>query len=202
MKKLQNRAPVARLNRIPHGLPSVERLITQLLLKLGENPEREGLVETPRRVAQTYQKLLSGYHQNLEEMMTVFDNEGYDEMVIAKDIEFYSLCEHHIMAFFGKVHVGYIPGDKIIGLSKMPRLVEVFSRRLQTQERLTSQIAQGLMDLLQPKGVGVVVEAQHLCMMARGVEKQNSVMTTSAVRGLFKKNSNTRSEFLRLIGKF
>lgn len=180
---------------------SLEAVIHQLISLVGENPEREGLLDTPRRVAKTYEKLLSGYHQNLEGMMTVFENEGYDEMVIAKNIEFYSLCEHHLLPFFGKVHVGYIPGEKIIGLSKMPRMIEVFSRRMQTQERLTSQIAQGLMDLLQPKGVGIVIEAQHLCMMARGVEKQNSVMTTSALRGLFKKNLNTRSEFLRLIGK-
>lgn len=179
----------------------VEEHVTALLELIGENPAREGLLETPRRVAQSYEKLFSGYKQNLEGIVTVFDNEGYDEMVIAKDIEFYSMCEHHMLPFFGRAHVGYIPADKIIGLSKMPRLVEVFSRRLQNQERLTSQIAQGLMDILSPKGVGVVIEAQHLCVMSRGVEKQNSKMVTSAVHGLFKKNHKTRSEFLRLVGK-
>ncbi len=179
----------------------IEELTRQLLLEIGENPEREGLKDTPRRVAESYKKLFSGYRQSLESIVTVFENEGYDEMVIAKDIEFYSVCEHHMIPFFGKVHIGYIPGEKIIGLSKMPRLVEVFARRLQNQERMTSQIAEGLMDILQPKGVGVVVEAQHLCMMARGVEKQHSVVTTSALRGLFKKELNTRGEFLRLIGK-
>jgi len=180
---------------------STEALVRQLLINLGEDPDREGLIETPARVAKSYADLFSGYGENLESIITVFDNEGYDEMVIAKDIEFYSTCEHHLLSFFGKAHIGYIPQDKIIGLSKMPRLVEVFSRRLQNQERLTSQVAQGLMDILHPKGVGVVIEAQHLCMMSRGVEKQGASMTTSSVQGLFKKNLNTRSEFLRLIGK-
>lgn len=178
---------------------TIEDHITQLLTLIGENPEREGLIETPKRVAKAYKTLFSGYKKNLEEIVTVFDNEGYDEMVITKDIEFYSTCEHHMLPFFGKVHIGYIPDAKIIGLSKLPRLVEIFSRRLQNQERLTSQIVQGLMTILSPKGAGVVVEAQHLCMMARGVEKQNALVLTSAVRGLFKKNQQTRDEFLRLI---
>lgn len=182
-------------------ISKIEALTRELLIEIGENPEREGLRDTPRRVAESYKKLFSGYHQNLESIVTVFENEGYDEMVIAKDIEFYSVCEHHMIPFFGKIHIGYIPGEKIIGLSKMPRLVEVFARRLQNQERMTSQIAEGLMSILLPKGVGVVVEAQHLCMMARGVEKQHAVVTTSALRGLFKKELNTRGEFLRLIGK-
>lgn len=177
----------------------IESLIEKLLKTLGENPRRQGLQDTPRRVAKAYESLFSGYQKNLKNIVTVFDNEDYDEMVVAKEIEFYSTCEHHLIPFFGKVHIGYIPEHKIIGLSKIPRLVEVFSRRLQTQERLTSQIAQGLMEILNPKGVGVVIEAQHLCMMARGVQKQNAVVSTSAVRGLFKKNLNTRSEFLRLI---
>jgi GTP cyclohydrolase I len=180
---------------------STEELVKQMILQIGEDPNREGLVDTPARVAKAQAALFSGYKENLENIMTVFDNEGYDDMVITKDIEFYSTCEHHMLPFFGKAHIGYIPQDKIIGLSKMPRLVEVFSRRLQNQERLTSQIAQGLMDILHPKGVGVVIEAKHLCMMARGVEKQGAMMTTSSVHGLFKKNLNTRSEFLRLIGK-
>lgn len=173
----------------------------ELLIKIGENPDREGLLGTPTRVAKAYEQLFSGYHKNLEGIATVFDNEDYDEMVIAKDIEFFSTCEHHLISFFGKVHIGYIPNAKIIGLSKMPRLVEVYARRLQTQERLTSQIAQGLMNVVEPKGVGVVIEAQHLCMMARGVQKQNAKVSTSALRGLFKKNPDTRTEFLRLIGR-
>lgn len=180
---------------------SVEEHVADLLRLIGDDPSREGLRQTPKRVARSYQSLFSGYSKNLEEIVTVFDNEGYDEMVISKDIEFFSTCEHHILPFLGKVHIGYIPDQKIIGLSKIPRLIEVYSRRLQTQERLTSQIAEGLMTILQPKGVGVVIDAQHLCMMARGVQKQNAVVTTSAVRGNFKKNLNTRSEFLRLIGK-
>lgn len=180
---------------------STEKAVRQLLINIGEDPDREGLRDTPARVAKAQSALFSGYKQNLENIITVFDNEGYDEMVIAKNIEFYSTCEHHMLPFFGTAHIGYIPQDKIIGLSKMPRLVEVFSRRLQNQERLTSQVARGLMDILHPKGVGVVIEAQHLCMMARGVEKQGASMTTSSVQGLFKKNLNTRNEFLRLIGK-
>jgi GTP cyclohydrolase IA len=180
---------------------AMANLVSQMLGFIEEDTQREGLIDTPRRVAKAYGRLFSGYKQNLESIVTVFQNEGYDEMVIAKDIEFYSTCEHHMLPFFGRVHIGYIPGEKIIGLSKLPRLVEVFARRLQNQERMTSQIAQGLVDILNPKGVGVVVEAQHLCMMARGVEKQNSMVTTSGLRGLFKKNLNTRTEFLRLIGK-
>lgn len=179
----------------------LEKHIQAILKLIGENPKREGLLHTPKRVAKAYEKLFSGYGKKPKEIVTVFENEGYDEMVIVKDIEFYATCEHHVLPFFGKVHIGYIPDKKIIGLSKMPRLVEMFSRRLQNQERLTSQIAEGLMDMLQPKGVGVVIEAKHLCMMARGVEKQNSMILTSAVRGLFKSNLNTRTEFLRLIGK-
>lgn len=182
-------------------LDRIEHLTRELLEAMGEDPSREGLIDTPHRVAQAYERLFSGYHQSVEGIVTVFENEGYDEMVIARDIEFFSFCEHHMLPFFGRVHVGYIPNQHIVGLSKMPRMVEVFARRLQNQERLTFQIAQALMDTLNPKGVGVVIDAQHLCMMARGVEKQNSSVTTSALRGLFKKNLNTRSEFLKLIGK-
>ncbi|MBT5016783.1 GTP cyclohydrolase I FolE [Candidatus Peregrinibacteria bacterium] len=179
----------------------IEKHIEAVLQAIGEDPTREGLIDTPKRVAKSYEKLFSGYNKNPAEVVTVFDNEGYDEMVIARDIEFYSFCEHHMIPFFGKAHIGYIPNDKIIGVSKMPRILEIFARRLQNQERLTSQVANSLMELLKPKGVGVVLEAKHLCMMARGVEKQNSMMVTSTVRGLFKKNLNTRTEFLRLIGK-
>ena len=177
----------------------IAKLIAQLLEALGENPKREGLAGTPERVAKSYEKLLGGYHENPKKLITVFDNEGYDEMVIARDIDFYSTCEHHLLPFFGKAYVGYLPNDKIIGLSKLPRMVEIFSRRLQNQERLTKQIADTLNELLQPKGVGLVLKAEHLCMKARGVEKQNCVITTSAFTGLFLKNTNTRSEFLDLI---
>lgn len=179
----------------------IEQIVTQLLTALGEDNAREGLQGTPRRVAEAYKELFSGYGKKPEDVLTVFDDEHYDEMIVAKNIEFYSTCEHHMLSFFGKAHIGYIPNGKIIGLSKLPRLVEIFSRRLQNQERLTSQIALALEQLLSAKGVGVVLEAQHLCMMARGVEKQNSVVTTSAQLGLFKKNDTTRSEFLRLIGR-
>ncbi len=180
---------------------TIQDATKQLLEAMGEDPAREGLRGTPRRVAEAYEELFSGYGKKPEDILTVFDGENYDEMIVAKNIEFYSMCEHHMLSFFGKAHVGYIPNGKIIGLSKLPRLVEIFSRRLQNQERLTSQIAKSLEALLNAKGVGVVLEAQHLCMMARGVEKQNSVVTTSAQLGLFKTNDKTRSEFLRLIGR-
>ncbi len=175
--------------------------IQALLEAMGEDPKREGLLETPERVSKSYQKLFEGYQKKAENVITVFDNEGYDEMVIAKDIEFYSMCEHHMLPFFGKAHVGYIPRNKIIGLSKMPRLVDVFARRLQNQERLTKQIADSIDKTLKPKGVGIVLEASHFCMMARGVEKQNTKMTTSASIGLFRDDPRTRAEFLNLIKK-
>lgn len=176
-----------------------KELIAELLKTIDPDVKREGLLDTPHRVDEAFDHLFSGYGKKLEDVLTVFDNEGYDEMILVKDIEFYSTCEHHMQAFFGKAHVAYIPKDKIIGLSKMPRLVEIFARRLQNQERLTTQIAEALQGLLAPKGVAVVLEAQHLCMMARGVEKQGSRVTTSALRGLFKKDASTRGEFLRLI---
>jgi GTP cyclohydrolase I len=177
----------------------IEALVQELLKAMGEDPKREGLRETPARVAKSYTKLFEGYKVNPKKLVTVFDNEGYDEMIIAKDIDFYSFCEHHMLPFFGKVHVGYLPKNKIIGLSKLPRLVEVFSRRLQNQERFTKQIADTLMEVLQPRGVGVVVQAEHLCMKARGVEKQNCKISTSSFSGWFIKDLNTRTEFLRLI---
>lgn len=174
-------------------------MITHLIKHIGEDPEREGLKDTPRRVIKSYEKLFSGYKKDPKDVITTFDGENYDEMIIAKDIEFYSMCEHHMLPFWGKVHIGYIPNDKIIGLSKMPRLVEIFARRMQNQERLTKQVANALDEYLSPRGVGVVIEARHFCMMARGVEKQNSKMITSSLLGSFKKNYNTRSEFLKLI---
>lgn len=179
----------------------LEEAVKKLIASLGEHVGREGLSKTPRRVSKAFEKVFSGYDQKPEELLTTFDGEGYDEMIVVKDIDFYSTCEHHLLAFFGKAHIGYIPNGKIIGLSKIPRLVEIFSRRLQNQERLTMEIAQALKKLINPRGVGVVLEAKHLCMMARGVEKQGSRVTTSAMLGLFKKEINTRSEFLKLIGK-
>ncbi|NNG27355.1 MAG: GTP cyclohydrolase I FolE [Ignavibacteriaceae bacterium] len=178
----------------------VENLVNELLIEIGEDPAREGLLATPRRVAEAYEFLSSGYKMDIDEVMNkaVF-NEKYDEMVLVKNIDFYSLCEHHMLPFYGKVHVAYIPDGKIIGLSKIPRLVEIFSRRLQVQERMTQEIADTLDEYLQPKGVAVVSEAFHMCMMMRGVQKQNSSATTSAVHGVFKEDARTRSEFINLI---
>lgn len=177
----------------------LEDAVAALITSLGENVQREGLSKTPRRVARAYEKMFSGYEKDPRDILTLFDGEGYDEMIVVKDIEFFSSCEHHLLPFFGKASIGYLPNGKIIGLSKIPRLVEIFSRRLQNQERLTMEIAKAFDGLLKPKGVGVVLKAQHLCMMARGVEKQGSTVMTSAMMGLFKKNSNTRNEFLTLI---
>ncbi|MBN2307211.1 GTP cyclohydrolase I FolE [Candidatus Peregrinibacteria bacterium] len=177
----------------------IAKLIKELIQEIGEDPSREGLAKTPERVAKSYTKLYEGYYEDPRKLITVFDNEGYNEMLIAKDIDFYSMCEHHMLPFFGKAYVGYIPNDKIIGLSKMPRIVEMYSRRLQNQERLTKQIADTLNELLGPKGVGVVLKAEHLCMKSRGVEKQNCEIVTSSFTGLFIKDDRTRSEFLNLI---
>jgi len=180
----------------------IRTLIKDLLKNIGEDPEREGLLDTPRRVADAYEFLTSGYNKNIEEVMNdALFNEKYDEMVLVKNIDFYSLCEHHMLPFYGKVHVAYIPDGKIIGLSKIPRIVEVFARRLQVQERMTQQIADTLEKYLQPRGVAVVSEAHHMCMMMRGVEKQNSSATSSAVHGDFKEDPRTRAEFLNLINQ-
>lgn len=174
--------------------------IRKLLIALGENPEREGLLKTPERVEKSLSFLTRGYHQKLEDVINgaLFEAES-DDMIIVRDIEFFSMCEHHMLPFFGKCHVGYIPTDKIIGLSKVARVVDMFSRRLQVQERLTSQIASALMETLNAEGVGVVIEAQHLCMQMRGVEKQNSITTTSSMQGSFRTCLATRNEFTRLI---
>lgn len=177
----------------------IVKLTRELIQLIGEDPDREGLKKTPERIARSFEKLFGGYDKDPSQILTEFDSESYDEMIICKDIDFFSTCEHHMLPFFGKVHIGYIPNKKIIGISKLPRIVDIFARRMQNQERLTQQIAQNLNLLLKPKGVGVVVEAKHLCMMSRGVQKQNSIMTTSAAIGLFKNNAKTRSEFLKLI---
>ena len=175
-------------------------LIRQLLIEIGEDPDREGLQNTPERVAKAYQFLTRGYRQNLREVIhgAVFTSDS-NNMVIVKDIEVYSMCEHHMLPFYGKCHIGYISNGKVIGVSKLARIADMFSRRLQIQERLTMQIARAVMDELQPEGVGVVMECKHMCMMMRGVEKQNSVMTTSSVLGSFHDDAPTRNEFLKLI---
>jgi GTP cyclohydrolase I len=174
--------------------------IRSILTKIGEDPTRDGLVNTPKRVDRAFRFLTSGYRLDPDELLNkaLFDV-SYDEMVIVRDIEVFSLCEHHLLPFFGKAHVGYIPDGRVIGLSKIPRLVDMFARRLQVQERLTTQIAETINEKIKPRGVAVVIEAQHLCMIMRGVEKQNSVAVTSSMLGVFKENQNTRNEFLNLV---
>ncbi|MBN1982802.1 MAG: GTP cyclohydrolase I FolE [Chitinivibrionales bacterium] len=178
----------------------MEQAIRHILTAIGENPDREGLVDTPRRVAKAYEYLMRGYSMNPEEIIkkAIFTEEC-NHMIIVRNIELYSMCEHHMLPFFGKCHIGYISRNKVYGVSKLARLVDCFSRRLQVQERLTQQIASTLMGPIQAEGVGVVIEAQHLCMMMRGVEKQNSKMITSAMLGSFRTECATREEFLRLI---
>ena len=180
----------------------MEDLIHELILRLGENPAREGLVKTPKRVIASLKYLTRGYRQDIQKVLNnaVFD-ENYDEMVVLKDIDLFSLCEHHLLPFYGKAHVAYIPNGKIIGLSKIPRVVDVFARRLQVQERLTAQIADCFMSALKPRGVGVVIEAVHLCMAMRGVEKKDSYCLTSTMLGSFRESERVRGEFLSLIGK-
>jgi GTP cyclohydrolase I len=175
-------------------------LVRGMLEALGEDPERDGLLKTPERVEKSLRWLTRGYGLSVHDAVgdAIFD-EDHHNMVIVRDIEMYSMCEHHMLPFFGKVHVAYIPNGKIVGLSKLPRVVEVFARRLQVQERLTEQVARALMDVLEPQGVGVVIEASHLCMMMRGVEKQNSRTVTSAMKGVFLDDVGTREEFLRLV---
>ncbi|MFH0992331.1 MAG: GTP cyclohydrolase I FolE [bacterium] len=188
--------------KLPQGSESFEKLIHQLLSEIGENPKREGLQKTPKRVAEMYRFLTKGYSEEIQTLLNdAIFNERYNEMVIVKDIDFFSLCEHHLVPFYGKCHIAYIPKGKIVGLSKLPRIVEVFSRRLQVQERLTQQIASTIYKYLKPDGVGVVVEARHLCMMMRGVQKHNSIATTSAMYGSFRRDVKTRNEFLTLINR-
>ena len=181
------------------NLDKIEKLVAQLIAEIGEDSQREGLKDTPRRVAKSFEIIFGGYNQDPKKHLTTFDGEDYDEMIICKNIDFYSNCEHHMQPFFGQAWIGYIPNKKIIGISKLPRILDTFSRRLQNQERLTMQVADTLQELLQPLGVGIVLEAEHLCMKCRGVQKQNTIMTTSAFRGTFKKKAKTRNEFLRLI---
>ena len=178
----------------------MEELVRSMLLEIGEDPDREGLARTPARVAQAMEFLTAGYAISLEEILNgaVFE-EDCDEMVVVKEIELYSLCEHHMLPFIGKAHVAYLPDRKIIGLSKVPRIVDMYSRRLQVQERLTVQIANAIHHAIEPRGVGVVIEASHLCMMMRGVQKQNSQAVTSCMLGRFKSDSRTRAEFLNLV---
>src|SRR5258707_1510671 len=179
---------------------SVQDLMREMLIRIGEKADREGLLDPPERLEHSLQYLTKGYGEDAKEVLldAMFDV-AYDEMVIIKDIEVFSLCEHHVLPFFGKAHVAYIPRDKVIGLSKVPRLVDVFARRLQVQERLTTQIAESIQHAIQPLGVGVVIEARHLCMMMRGVEKQHSAAVTSSMLGAFRNEQQTREEFLSLI---
>jgi len=195
--KAPNRAPDTA-DAIRTG-DSIASLVEQMLTALGEDPEREGLVKTPERVESSLRWLTQGYHQSVADVVgeAVFE-ETHQSMIMVRDIEMYSLCEHHLLPFFGRAHVAYIPNGKIVGLSKMARIVDVFARRLQVQERMTDQIADAVMDTIHPHGVGVVIEAAPFCMMMRGVEKQNSRAVTSAVRGIFRDDSKTRDEFLRL----
>jgi GTP cyclohydrolase IA len=177
-----------------------EELVREMIVRLGEDPDREGLARTPARVEKAMQFLVKGYKDDPEALLReALFTVNYDEMVIVKDIEMFSLCEHHLLPFFGKVHVAYIPNGKVIGLSKIPRLIEAFSRRLQIQERLTTQIAEAIQNTIEPQGVGVVIEARHLCMMMRGVEKQHSSAVTSSMLGCFRSEEETRTEFLSLI---
>ena len=180
----------------------IEKYVKSLLDEIGEDPEREGLKKTPHRVAKAYEFLTQGYKKDIKKIFNgaIFE-EKYDETVIVKDIDFYSMCEHHLLPFFGKIHIAYIPNGKIVGLSKMPRIVDVYAQRVQVQERMTQEIADTLFQFLNPLGVAVVAEGYHMCMMMRGVQKQNSITTTSAMLGIFTEDARTRSEFLNLISK-
>jgi GTP cyclohydrolase IA len=184
------------------GSPAIAPHVRAVLAAIGEDPDREGLLKTPDRVEKSFRFLTKGYQEDVRALLnSALFTVSYDEMVVVKDIEVFSLCEHHLLPFFGKAHVAYIPKDKVVGLSKIPRLVDAFARRLQVQERLTVQIAHALQDTIHPGGVGVVIEAMHLCMIMRGVEKQNSVAVTSCMLGAFREQSQTREEFLSLINK-
>jgi GTP cyclohydrolase I len=189
------KSPAIRVNQ-----SRIEESMREILTNIGEDPTREGLLRTPNRVARMYDELTAGYHVDPVKLVNgaVF-NVDYDEMVIVKDIDYYSMCEHHMLPFFGKAHVAYIPNGKVIGLSKIPRIVEMYARRLQIQEQMTSQIAEFLQDTLNPKGVAVVLEGAHMCAMMRGVKKENTKMTTSKMTGIFKEDPKTRGEFMQLL---
>ena len=203
LEKARRSAPAKSQGRIelPKGVEGdIAALMEQVLQKLGEDPSREGLVRTPMRAEKALKFFTSGYTMNVDRIVNgALFSVKYDEMVIVKDIEFFSLCEHHLLPFFGKIHVAYLPKEKVIGLSKIPRIVDMFARRLQVQERLTQQIAETVQDVLDPKGVGVICEARHFCMMMRGVEKQHSGTVTSAMLGGFRDRKETRDEFLSLV---
>jgi len=181
------------------GNANAQEIPTRLLEYIGEDPTREGLVETPKRFIKAWDKLTEGYSQKVEDIIKVFDGNGYNQIVLLKDIELYSMCEHHLLPFWGKAHVAYIPGKKVLGISKLARLIELYSRRLQIQERLGDQVVKALMDHVQPKGAACIIEAAHLCMRMRGVQKQNSVMVTSSLDGVFMKDIKAREELMRLI---
>ena len=186
----------------PGSTGRIEAAVREILVEIGEDPDREGLVNTPERLHRMYYELTAGYHVNPERLINhaIFEV-GYSEMVVVKDIPFYSLCEHHLLPFFGSAHVAYVPDGRVIGLSKIPRIVEMYARRLQVQERMTQQVADFLMERLAPRGVGVVLEATHLCAVMRGVRKPGTVMTTAAVLGLFRRNDKTRAEFFAHLGR-
>src|SRR5215217_8450179 len=202
VRRTQRPSPVEDVsgNGRPADVDVIQSLVTELLLALGEEPGRNGLLKTPERVAKALAFMTQGYHRDVDSLLNgaLFPIE-YDEMVIVKDIDFFSMCEHHLLPFFGRCHVGYMPNKKVVGLSKIPRLVDAFSRRLQVQERLTVEIAETLQSKLKAHGVAVVMEARHLCMMMRGVEKQNTVAVTSSMLGVFRSQLQTREEFLKLI---
>ena len=190
------------MKTFPGDREKFEASIRYILEYLGENPEREGLAGTPARVAKSYERLFGGYLQNPEEILTVFEKDNVipkDQIILLRDIEFYSTCEHHLLPFYGKAHVAYMPRDKIVGISKLARLVEIFSRRLQIQERVGMEVSDSLMKLIDPKGSACIIESKHLCMTCRGVEKENSVMITSSLKGVFLENNNTRQELMSLI---
>ena len=205
MAQRRRRSWISRMEDLPpvsppHDIAVMTNLVSQLLKALGESPRRNGLLKTPERVAKALLFMTKGYHEDIERLLNgaLFPIE-YDEMVIVKDIDFFSMCEHHMLPFFGKCHVGYLPNKKVVGLSKIPRVVDAFARRLQVQERLTTQIAETLKRKLDAHGVAVVMEARHLCMMMRGVEKQNTLAVTSSMLGAFRTQDQTRNEFLKLI---
>lgn len=183
----------------PAGEDSIQQNIVRQLQYIGEDPNREGLKETPNRIVRSWGELYSGYGQDPKELLTTFDSDGYDQIVLLKDIELYSMCEHHMLPFFGKAHIAYIPDKRIIGISKLARLLDIFARRLQIQERIGEQVTSTLMEILQPKGVACIIEASHLCMRMRGVSKQNSTMVTSSLKGVFLQEISTRTELMNLI---